>query len=135
MKIVSFIIPKTKESALTYQEDIGRHFYGKFHQHEEIQISHIISGEGTLVLGDSVNHYKKGDVIIIGSFIPHVFKSDVEASSVSKMNSLFFTKNSFGYDFFSSETFQELNSFFEKSNYGFKLVSSQNIISKLMFVY
>ena len=131
MKIVSFIIPKTKESTLIYQQDEGPFFYEKLHQHEEIQICHIIRGEGTLVIGDSINPYKKGDVIVIGSFIPHVFKSDVEASSVSKMTSLFFTKDSFGHGFFDLEAFQELRSFFEKSSYGFKLIASKNAVSKL----
>jgi len=83
------------------------------------------------VIGDSINPYKKGDVIVIGSFIPHVFKSDVEASSVSKMTSLFFTKDSFGHGFFDLEAFQELRSFFEKSSYGFKLIASKNAVSKL----
>jgi AraC-like DNA-binding protein len=131
MKIVSFIIPKTKESTLIYQQDEGPFFYEKLHQHEEIQICHILRGEGTLVIGDSINPYKKGDVIVIGSFIPHVFKSDVEASSVSKMTSLFFTKDSFGHEFFDLEAFQELRSFFEKSSYGFKLIASKNAVSKL----
>ena len=131
MKVVSFIIPKTKESTLIYQHDIGRFFYEKLHQHEEIQICHIIQGEGTLVIGDSISPYKKGDVIVIGSFIPHVFKSDVEVSSVSKMRSLFFTKDSFGPGFFDLEISQELRSFFEKSSYGFKLIASTNTSSKL----
>jgi len=131
MKIVSFIIPKTKESTLIYQQDEGGLFYEKLHQHEEIQICHILRGEGTLVIGDSINPYKKGDVIVIGSYMPHVFKSDVEAEAVSKMRSLFFTKESFGSNFFDLELSQELRSFFEKSSYGFKLLGSTETASKL----
>jgi len=131
MNIVSFIIPKTKESTLIYQQDEGSFFYEKLHQHEEIQICHILIGEGTLVLGDSVNPYKKGDIIVIGSFIPHVFKSDIEASSASKMRSLFFTKESFGTDFFDLEAFDELHSFFDKSSYGFKISNCKTRITSL----
>jgi len=131
MKIVSFIIPKTKESTLIYQQDEGGLFYENLHQHEEIQICHILRGEGTLVIGDSINPYKKGDVIVIGSYMPHVFKSDVEAEAVSKMRSLFFTKESFGSNFFDLELSQELRSFFEKSSYGFKLLGSTETASKL----
>lgn len=131
MNIVSFIIPKTKESTFIYQQDKGPFFYEKLHQHEEIQICQILRGEGTLVIGDSISPYKKGDVIVIGSFMPHVFKSDMEASVVSKMRSLFFTKESFGAGFFDLEVAQELSSFFEKSSYGFKLIASTNTTSKL----
>ena len=59
MNIVSFIIPKTKESTLIYQQDKGPFFYEKLHQHEEIQICQILRGEGTLVIGDSISPYKK----------------------------------------------------------------------------
>ena len=53
----------------------------------------------------------------------------MEASSVSKMRSLFFTKESFGADFFNLETFQEFRSFFEESSYGFKLFApKENIL-------
>ena len=131
MNIVSFIIPKTKESTLIYQQDKGPFFYEKLHQHEEILICQILRGEGTLVIGDSISPYKKGDVIVIGSFLPHVFKSDVEASNVSKMRSLFFTKDSFGSGFFDLEVSQELRSFFQKSSYGFKLIASTSNASKL----
>lgn len=131
MNIVSFTIPKTKESTLIYQQDEGSFFYEKLHQHEEIQICTILRGEGTLVVGDSIITYKKGDVIVIGSFIPHVFKSDVGATTVSKMRSLFFTKESFGLNFFDLEAFQELQSFFEKSSYGFKLLASKKSVSGL----
>ena len=73
------------------------------HQHEEIQVSYIAEGEGTLVVGDTVNHYKKGDVLVIGSKLPHVFKSEVNTNKKSLMLSLFFTESSFGKHFFKLE--------------------------------
>ena len=131
MKVLPFKIPKPEQAALIYQEDVGVSFYDKLHQHEEIQVSLILEGEGTLIVGDTINYYKKGDVLIIGSNIPHVFKSDVGASSISKMLTLFFTKSSFGDHFFELEELNELNSFFKRSKHGFRITSNKKKILKL----
>ena len=48
MKVLPFKIPKPEKEALIYQEDIGEVFYDQLHQHEEIQISYIVKGRGTL---------------------------------------------------------------------------------------
>ena len=133
MKVLPFKIPKPNQNALVYQIDKGESFYGMLHQHEEIQISLVIEGEGTLVVGDSINYYSKGDILIIGSYLPHVFKSDNSASTNSHMLSLFFTKNSFGNGFFQLEEMTELQKFFKRCKHGFKVTSKLKQIKHLFF--
>ncbi|WAC01356.1 helix-turn-helix domain-containing protein [Lacinutrix neustonica] len=128
MKVFPFKIPKPEQNALVFQEDYGVVFYDKLHQHEDLQLSVIVEGEGTLIVGDTINEYKPGDILIIGSYLPHVFKSDPQANNHSHMLSLFFTKNTFGKDFFELEMFHELKSFFKRSKHGFKITSQQNTI-------
>lgn len=121
MKVLPFQIPKTHNIGLIYQEDCEQYFYDKLHQHEEIQLCVIVKGEGTLIVGDTINKYESGDVLVLGSNLPHVFKSDASKINESFMISLFFTKDSFGKDFFLLDDFIELIPFFEKSVIGFKL--------------
>jgi len=130
MKVLPFKIPKPDYDALVYQEDQGLVFYDKLHQHEEIQLSFIVEGEGSILVGDTINYYKQGDIFIIGSDLPHVFKSETMTSS-SQMLSLFFTKTSFGEHFFELEELQDLNLFFKRTRHGFKLTTSKKVISKL----
>ena len=130
MKVLPFKIPKAQNIGLIYQEDKAQYFYNKLHQHKDIQLCTIIKGEGTLIVGDTINDYKTGDVLIIGSDLPHVFKSDATNIKESFMVSLFFTEHSFGKDFFSLDDFNELTSFFKKSMYGFKLLSNQQKIQE-----
>ena len=73
MTVLPFKIPKPKNEALVYQEDHEVFFYDKLHQHEEIQISLILKGSGTIIVGDSINAYNKFDVLVIGGNVPHVF--------------------------------------------------------------
>ena len=130
MKVLPFKIPKAQNIGLIYQEDKAQYFYNKLHQHEDIQLCTIIKGEGTLIVGDTINDYKSGDVLVIGSDLPHVFKSDTSIIEESFMISLFFTEDSFGKDFFKLDDFKELNSFFKKSLSGFKLLSNQQKIQE-----
>ena len=123
MKVLPFKIPKPNNDALIYQEDQEIVFYDKYHQHEEIQVSYIAEGEGTLVVGDTISDYKKGDMLVIGAYVPHVFKSDTNASKKSLMLSLFFTKSAFGAPFFEIEELKKLSAFFKRAEHGFKASS------------
>ncbi|MBT8303444.1 MAG: AraC family transcriptional regulator [Bacteroidia bacterium] len=131
MKVLPFKIPKPEKTAIIYQEDIGISFYDKLHQHEEIQLSLILEGEGTLIVGDTANYYKKDDILVIGGNIPHVFKSNTETSTKSHMLSIFFKYSSFGDGFFMLEDLNELDVFFNKAKKGFKIITSKSEASKL----
>lgn len=130
LKVLPFKIPKPKNEALVYQEDRERAFYGQLHQHQEIQISLIIKGGGSLIVADTINEYTKNDVLIIGSHVPHVFKSDPKISDVSVMYSLFFTKTSFGQHFFELADMSGTHHFFKESEYGMKVLSKKLKIRK-----
>lgn len=123
MKVLPFKIPKPEKEALVYQEDHEIIFYDKLHQHEEIQISYIIEGSGSLIVGDSINEYQPHDILVIGENIPHVFRSDASAHPKSIMYTLFFTKKSFGKEFFNLTDLSSLQKFFDESEYGMKIKS------------
>ncbi|MNX60296.1 Multiple antibiotic resistance protein MarA [compost metagenome] len=130
MKVFPFKIPKAKEDALLYQEDRVLAFYSKLHQHEETQISYIEKGEGTVLVGDTVTQYQKGDILVIGSNLPHVFRSDTNSEESSVMLTLFFTYNSFGKDFFELPTFKTIQPFFENCKNGFIVKNTPKKIVK-----
>ncbi|WP_062054612.1 AraC family transcriptional regulator [Aquimarina longa] len=129
MKILPFTIPKIDTDTLIIQEDKGASFYNIFHQHEEIQMSLILSGEGSLIVGDTITNYKADDILVFGSQLPHVLQS---ASSVedSHMISIFFTKKSFGDDFFKLREFSHLSNFFDAISYGVKVILEKEALKK-----
>ena len=131
MKVFPFKISKPKDVVLIYQEDVGKNFYNKLHQHEEIQLSYILKGQGTLIVGNTINTYKQGDTIVIGGNLPHVFKSDTSTGKTSKMLSLFFTKDSLGENFFTLSEFQILKPFFNRMVRGFKIDTNTSDIEAL----
>ena len=129
MKVYDFKIPKKPGQNIVLQRDRGLVFFDKLHQHGEIQISQIISGSGKLIVGDSVHSYEHGDCFVIGSGIPHLFKSS-ENDKESHMISLFFSRDSFGPSFFDKIEFEELKYFFKNSEQGFKVLLEANELSK-----
>ena len=133
MKILPFQIPKPEHDALIYQEDKELVFYDNFNLLGEIQLSYILKGEGTLIVGDTINYYKKGDILAIGSNLPHVFKSDSSSNTQSEMLSLFFSNDAFGTSFFELEELRELKSFFKKVDYGFKVTPKSKKLENHFF--
>lgn len=131
MKVLPFNIIKSKRDSLILQEDKERVFYSQLHQHKEIQISLILKGTGSLVVGNTVNRYNEGNILVFGSNLPHVFKSDENVLEDSHMITLFFTKDSFGIGFFETEELKRLHSFFKKAENGFKISASKRIILNL----
>ncbi|MEC7264428.1 MAG: AraC family transcriptional regulator [Bacteroidota bacterium] len=131
MKVLPFKIPKPKDEALVYQVDQEKVLYDQLHQHGEIQISYVQEGFGTLIVGDSINEYREGDILIIGGFIPHVFRSDASANKESVVHTLFFDYNSFGKDFFKLSDLALANEFFRQSEYGMKVLTNQDKIIAL----
>lgn len=131
MKVLPFKIPKPKNEALVYQIDREQVFYDQLHQHGEIQISYVEKGAGSLIVGDSINEYKAGDILVIGSFIPHVFRSDTRIKEESLMHTLFFDEDSFGKNFFQLTDLSSTQGFFKKSVFGMRVLSRKSKIIPL----
>lgn len=129
MKVFPFKIPKPIDEHLIVQIDKEPIFYNKLHQHEEIQISYIINGNGKLLVGDSIHHFSTGDIYVIGSNLPHVFKS-IASNKDAHMLTVFFTDSTFGAHFFQLPYFKDLQSFFKNAASGFKVMSNKKQLTQ-----
>ncbi len=123
MKVLPFSIPKPENSTLLLQEDRTDNFFTQLHQHEEIQISCILKGEGTYYIGDSFGQFSAGDIFAIGQHLPHVFKNQDSDQGVH-MISLFFTPDAYGSGFFDHPEFRDFKNLFEIVKLGCRLGSN-----------
>ena len=76
MKALSFQIPKSGSASVRIQVDDQPYLYDRLHYHPEIQITYIQRSRGTLFVGDGIHRFQEGDVFMIGSNVPHLFKND-----------------------------------------------------------
>jgi AraC-like DNA-binding protein len=124
MKIVPFRIPKNTEEAFRVQVDDLPHFYNHLHQHPEIQLTVIKESHGTLIAGDYVGPFHAGDVFVIGSNQPHVFRNDEKffrKKSKAVAITLFFDETSLGEKFWQFQETKSLLQFFRNSAGGFRI--------------
>ena len=89
-----FPLPKAEHETVVFQKDELHWFYDILHFHTAFQVTHFIKGNGTCFAGDRVYSFEPGDIFVIGSQMPHVFRSDFRYYSTTKKecvsNSLFF---------------------------------------------
>ncbi|SRR5258706_7170298 len=126
MKVLSFNVPKIKREAFRYQEDSGPHFYDQLHQHPEIQIMLILQGEGTLIAGDYVGRFAAGNLYVIGSGQPHVFRSDKnyyhkKSKLKAKAVSLYFNEKYWGDSFWQLDEMKLVRKFSVRAMHGLQV--------------
>ena len=83
MDPVYFKVPKYDEESVRVENWNQPKFYEPFHYHEECQLTLILSGSGTVFMGNSMAEYSEGDLFFIGENLPHVLRSDLMAESAS----------------------------------------------------
>lgn len=112
-KVIPFKIPKSQNEFVRFQVDEGSHFYDKLHQHPEWQLTLILEGKGQLMVGDYLGRFEPGDIYLLGSNVPHVFRSDEEyfqkANSIKSVsNTIFLDFEALGKGIWEVEEFLEL---------------------------
>jgi AraC-like DNA-binding protein len=143
MKVVAFKVPKNEREAFRLQVDDMPHLYDKLHQHPEIQITLVEESAGTLIAGDYVGRFAPGDIFILGSNLPHVFKNEAiyyQQPDVAKARaiSVFFDAGSWGKEFWLLTETQHLKEFIRQTKRGFQVGGSLKeaatpLIRKLLF--
>jgi len=122
-KALPFKIPKTTAASLILQVDKEPYFYDKLHQHEEFQLTVIISGTGSLVHGEYVGPFEMGDVFLMGSNVPHVFRCDesyYKEDKTAHSISIFFNADQINVLLMNFPELSEVGSFMNKAILGGK---------------
>jgi len=138
MKALAFKVQKTEKESFNIQVDDLPYFYNRLHQHPELQITLIQEGEGALIVGDSIGSFKGGELLLIGSNVPHWFKNEVhyfdkQSKLRARSISLFFREDSFGTSFFQLPEMTQIKEVFIKAQRGIlvKGKDRENIIQQL----
>lgn len=136
MKVVPFSVPHISKEAFRSQVDEVTHFYDELHAHPEIQIMLILKSEGTLIAGDYVGRFDAGDLFVIGSNLPHVFRNDAgyyqaDKKLVAHSISLYFNQHYLGEHFWQLDEMEAVRKFVEKAKRGYRITGlSKDEIAK-----
>lgn len=115
---LSFLVRKDKGSALM----------NNWHYHPEIELIFMKKCAGTLLVGDHIDYFQSGDILLLGSALPHCFKH--EASYTNKEDSentgesicVKFLPGAFGATFFDIPENRKVNQLFDTCGRGLRLI-------------
>ncbi|HRI78966.1 MAG TPA: AraC family transcriptional regulator [Cyclobacteriaceae bacterium] len=113
------------------------YFYDQLHQHPEIQIMYIISGEGTLITGDYIGRFQSGNVFVMGSGQPHVFRCDEEfyrrkLPRAAQSISLYFSEKYFGKELWNSNELTAVREFANACQHGLQIYDPASVEAALL---
>ncbi len=69
-------VSKGPDRSFSVRRDLVPHVNNRWHYHAEIELIHFKKGEGTQFIGDSIKRFKAGDVVLVGSNLPHYWRFD-----------------------------------------------------------
>jgi AraC-like DNA-binding protein len=63
-------------NSFSIREDIYPFLYNHWHFHPEIELTYIRKSTGLRLVGDSMAPFEDGDLVLLGSNLPHMWRSD-----------------------------------------------------------
>jgi AraC-like DNA-binding protein len=114
------------------------HFLNPFHFHPELEISLILKSSGIRFVGDSVEAFQAGDLVFIGSSIPHCWRNDHsclhDPLHEAEMLTIHFSRSFVGEAFYQLPECGLINEFLDKARLGVRITgqTQQDISSHLL---
>jgi len=110
-----------------------------WHYHPELEITFILKSTGRRIVGDSVEQFSSGDMVLSGSNLPHVWINEKkyyqkDSKEQARVLVVHFKKDCFGTMFFNIPEAAAIEKLFIKSHRGLKIIGStrENIAENLL---
>lgn len=93
-----------------------------WHYHPEFELAWIVKSQGTRFVGDSIEPYRAGDLVLIGPNLPHCWHDErPEDGDAPEAVIIQFRPEIFGQDFFALPEFEAVKRLFRASKCGLHL--------------
>ncbi|MDA3615337.1 AraC family transcriptional regulator [Polluticaenibacter yanchengensis] len=124
MKVLQFTIPVVEDGSIVVQEDKLPNFYSHFHRHAEAQITTILKGDGTLIVGNYTQQIFTGEVYMFGPNQPHMFSAqDIDETIPDNIHAIhvYFNIDKLKHSFMQFPEFSNVIKFLNIVQSGFQL--------------
>lgn len=106
-------------------------FQAPFHSHPELELVYVKESYGKRIVGNTVEQFVPGDMVFLGSDIPHVWLNDeIYYQGISTLKAkaivVYFNKEIFGPAFYELKETQKINSFFNQAVRGVAITGKTN---------
>jgi AraC-like DNA-binding protein len=113
------------------------YFLKIWHYHPELELVVILKSEGTCFIGDSIEKFEVGDIVLIGKDLPHMWLNDEDyfdqnSNQSAKAIAIHFRQDYLGADFFKTPEMSHIYALFDKAKCGLKFLNiSSTIVNEL----
>jgi AraC-like DNA-binding protein len=128
MKPIFKKVDSKSEGAFVARIDQFAQFYNKWHFHPELELTHIVKGRGTRFVGDNIEFFQDGDLILVGANLPHVWKNQNKESELSVARVVQFLPNFMGDDVLKLVEFKNIQKLLIKSSFGLKIEGEVKVL-------
>lgn len=131
------ILQTLKPSSFLVREFLVTAFTAPYHYHPEYELTLIINGEGKRFVGSHMESYDAGDIVMVGSNLPHCWKSEKVIRNRKTSHSIViqFSADFLGQDFFKNIEMNKIQRLLLRSAQGIAFLSfTQQQAQKKMVV-
>ncbi|RMG20600.1 MAG: AraC family transcriptional regulator [Bacteroidetes bacterium] len=94
-----------------------------WHYHAQYELIYLPQSSGIRFVGDNVSQFEPGDLVLIGPYLPHLWRNDIAASTAEnppKINTIIikFTDDFIGTNTFAYPEFAGIQQLLEQSKFG-----------------
>ncbi|TAN13131.1 MAG: AraC family transcriptional regulator [Chitinophagaceae bacterium] len=76
MKSIELRLPRDFDKSFVVFKETGRFFPCPWHYHPEYELVLVLKSSGRRMVGDHIGYFKEGDLVFMGSMLPHVWVND-----------------------------------------------------------
>lgn len=138
MKSTLIQVPKKENYSFRVTLESAPYFFNPFHHHDELELTFILKSKGQRFVGESVERFEPGDLVLVGANVPHCWKNDEEYYlPESKLRAeaivVQFKDNFAGDSFFMLPELKNIRTLIENAKMGIKysIKSNKSIQKKL----
>lgn len=112
--------------SFSVRRDLVPHINNRWHYHSEVELIHFEQGEGTQFIGDHISRFGPGDVVLVGSNLPHYWRFDEpyfqeEPIAEADTRVVHFSENFWGEAFLHLHENQPIRHLLEKAGRGLQV--------------
>lgn len=107
--------------------------YFKFpwHFHEEFEIVYVLKSTGTRFVGNNIESFSDGDLVLLGSSVPHMYRNDIQYYQNDPDKRVYAVTLQFSKDFFQHSLdkypeFSQIKKLLEEAQYGVYFYKNAN---------
>jgi len=117
------VIPAA-DASFDIRHEVAPQFGSPWHFHPEFELTLVLKSAGLRFVGDSIERFAEGDLVLIGPNLPHYWRNDPirdQKQSEAEAIILRFSESCLGTEFFNLPEMQEVQSLLQKAKRGIKI--------------